>query len=82
MEIKKANKYIKILSINDINIVFYKDTINIIYNTIDKIIYTTKTNINKSSIKEYIQEYIPDYKILFIDNMNSIKLNINYPNIN
>lgn len=82
MEIKKANKYIKILSINDINIVFYKDTINIIYNTIDNIIYTTKTNINKSSIKEYIQEYIPDYKILFIDNMNSIKLNINYPNIN
>ena len=82
MEIKKVNKYIKILSINNINIVFYKDTINIIYNTIDKIIYTTQTNINKSSIKEYIQSYIPDYKILFIDNMNSIKLNINYHNIN
>ena len=82
MEIQKVNKYIKILSINDINIVFYKDTINIIYNTTDKIIYTTQTNINKSSIKEYIQAYIPDYKILFIDNMNSIKLNINYHNIN
>ena len=82
MEIKKVNKYIKILSINNINLVLYKDTINIIYNTTDKIIYTTDTNINKNSIKEYIQEYIPDYKILFIDNMNSIKLNINYPNIN
>ena len=81
MEIKKVNKYIKILSINNINLVLYKDTINIIYNTTDKIIYTTDTNINKNSIKEYIQEYIPDYKILFIDNMNSIKLNINYHNI-
>ena len=82
MEIKKVNKYIKILSIDNITIVLYKDNINIIYDTIDKIIYTTQTNINKSSIKEYIQGYIPDYKILFIDNMNSIKLNINYHNIN
>ena len=82
MEIKKVNKYIKILSIDNITIVLYKDNIDIIYDTIDKIIYTTQTNINKSSIKEYIQGYIPDYKILFIDNMNSIKLNINYHNIN
>ena len=51
-------------------------------NAKDSVIYTTQTNINKSSIKEYIQGYIPDYKILFIDNMNSIKLNINYHNIN
>ena len=77
MEIKKVNKYIKILSINNINIVFYKDTINIIYDTIDKIIYTTNTNINKNSIMEYIENNIPDYKILFTNDLNNIKLNIN-----
>ena len=77
MEIKKVNKYIKILSINNINIVFYKDTINIIYNTIDKIIYKTKTKNNKNSIIEYIENNIPDYKILFTNDLNNIKLNIN-----
>ena len=77
MKVNNINKYIKILSIGNINIIFYKDTINIIYDTIDKIIYTTNTNINKNSIMEYIKEYIPDYKILFTNDLNNIKLNIN-----
>ena len=77
MKIQQVNKYIKILSIGNINIIFYKDTINIIYDTIDKIIYTTNTNINKNSIMEYIENNIPDYKILFTNDLNDIKLNIN-----
>ena len=77
MKVNNINKYIKILSIGNINIIFYKDTINIIYDTIDKIIYTTNTNINKNSIMEYIENNIPDYKILFTNNLNNIKLNIN-----
>ena len=77
MEIKKVNKYINILSIANINIIFYKNSINLIYDTIDKIIYTTNTNINKNSIMEYIENNIPDYKILFTNDLNNIKLNIN-----
>lgn len=77
MKVNNINKYIKILSIGNINIIFYKDTINIIYDTIDKIIYTTNTNINKNSIMEYIENNIPDYKILFTNDLNNIKLNIN-----
>lgn len=77
MKVNNINKYIKILSIGNINIIFYKDTINIIYDTIDKIIYTTNTNINKNSIMEYIENNIPDYKILFTNDLNDIKLNIN-----
>ena len=77
MEIKKLNKYINILSIGNINIIFYKNSINLIYDTIDKIIYTTNTNINKNSIMEYIENNIPDYKILFTNDLNNIKLNIN-----
>ena len=77
MKVNNINKYIKILSIGNINIIFYKDTINIIYDTIDKIIYTTNTNINKNSIMEYIENNIPNYKILFTNDLNNIKLNIN-----
>ena len=77
MKVNNINKYIKILSIGNINIIFYKDTINLIYDTIDKIIYTTNTNINKNSIMEYIENNIPDYKILFTNDLNNIKLNIN-----
>lgn len=77
MKIQKVNKYINILSIGNINIIFYKNSINLIYDTIDKIIYTTNTNINKNSIMEYIENNIPDYKILFTNDLNDIKLNIN-----
>lgn len=77
MKMQQINKYINILSIANINIVFYKNSINLIYDTIDKIIYTSNTNINKNSIKEYIENNIPDYKILFINDLNNIKLNIN-----
>ena len=77
MKIQKVNKYINILSIGNINIIFYKNSINLIYDTIDKIIYTTNTNINKNSIMEYIENNIPDYKILFTNDLNNIKLNIN-----
>ena len=81
MKVNNINKYIKILSIANINIIFYKNSINLIYDTIDKIIYTTNTNINKNSIMEYIENNIPDYKILFTNDLNNIKLNINI-NIN
>lgn len=77
MKVNNINKYIKILSIANINIIFYKNSINLIYDTIDKIIYTSNTNINKNSIKEYIENNIPDYKILFTNDLNNIKLNIN-----
>ena len=77
MKVNNINKYIKILSIGNINIIFYKNSINLIYDTIDKIIYTTNTNINKNSIMEYIENNIPDYKILFTNDLNNIKLNIN-----
>ena len=77
MKIQQVNKYINILSIGNINIIFYKNSINLIYDTIDKIIYTTNTNINKNSIMEYIENNIPDYKILFTNDINNIKLNIN-----
>lgn len=77
MKVNNINKYIKILSIANINIIFYKNSINLIYDTIDKIIYTTNTNINKNSIMEYIENNIPDYKILFTNDLNNIKLNIN-----
>lgn len=77
MKIQQVNKYINILSIGNINIIFYKNSINLIYDTIDKIIYTTNTNINKNSIMEYIENNIPDYKILFTNDLNDIKLNIN-----
>ena len=77
MKIQQVNKYINILSIANINIIFYKNSINLIYDTIDKIIYTTNTNINKNSIMEYIENNIPDYKILFTTDLNDIKLNIN-----
>lgn len=77
MKVNNINKYIKILSIANINIIFYKNSINLIYDTIDKIIYTTNTNINKNSIMEYIENNIPDYKILFTNDLNDIKLNIN-----
>ena len=77
MKVNNINKYIKILSIGNINIIFYKNSINLIYDTIDKIIYTTNTNINKNSIMEYIENNIPDYKILFTNDLNDIKLNIN-----
>lgn len=77
MKIQQVNKYINILSIGNINIIFYKNSINLIYDTIDKIIYTTNTNINKNSIMEYIENNIPDYKILFTNDLNNIKLNIN-----
>ena len=77
MKVNNINKYIKILSIGNINIIFYKNSINLIYDTIDKIIYTTNTNINKNSIMEYIENNIPNYKILFTNDLNNIKLNIN-----
>ena len=58
MELKKVNRYIKTLENNNIILVFHNDILAAIIYKGRRYITTTAENMEKQSIKEYINNYV------------------------
>ena len=75
MEIKNINKYIKTIENKNIIMVYHNNILNVVIKKNSGVIYTTPQNIKKSSIKNYIN-FEPEKQIEFIDNMDTINIDI------
>ena len=76
MEIKKVNKYIKIIENNNIIMIYHNNKLNAVIKKDRGAVYTTAQNIKKSSIKNYIDTIPVAQRVEIIDNINTINIDI------
>ena len=75
MKIDNINKYLKTIENNNIILIFYNNMLSIIINKNTCTIYAPAGELNKNSIKEYINQ-LEGYKIQWINDINYISNNI------